>query len=295
MKKLIIALMLFGSVGHATSQLIENKHIKSNAAIAYSKLNLAGAILGSDVSTSAAIPYSKLNLNNSIVSNDISISSPINYSRLLLTGSVVNADIVAAAGIPYSKLTLTGTILGADLSATANIPYSKLSIGSSLKDSDFSNSSAVNYSRLLLTGSVVNADIATTAAIALSKIGSVGAIGHVVASNGSAWIDSTIPVVPSQAISSSNIDWSTGNLFYKTLTANTTFTFSGKSDGQTIVVKVRNPASFTVAFPLTLGGESVMWTGSVVPVATTGNKISVFTFVNDSVNKELVGSFLGAF
>ncbi len=293
MKKLIFALMFVATLGVAASQKIMNKDVDNAAAIAYSKLNLTGSVKNADIQAGAAIPYSKLTLSGGIVNADIATAAAINYSKLLLTGSVVNADIVAAAGIPYSKLTLTGAILGADIAAGAAIPYSKLTLSGGIVNADVATAAAINYSKLLLTGSVVNADIAAAAAISLSKVGGAGALGHVVASNGSAWVDSTIPVVPAQTISASNIDWSTGNVFTKTLTANTTFTFSGKSSGQTIVVKVRNPSTYTVAFPLTLGGESVMWTGSVVPIATTTNRVSTYTFVYDG--SEIVGSFLGAF
>lgn len=69
-----------------------NANINSAAAIAYSKLNLAGGIVNNDVSGSAAVAYSKLNLASSIVSSDI------------VDGTIVNADISASAAIAQSKL-----------------------------------------------------------------------------------------------------------------------------------------------------------------------------------------------
>ena len=43
--------------------------------------------------------------------------------------------------------------------------------------------------------------------------------------------------VSSVALALPNIDWATGNVFTKTLGANTVFTFANAADGQTIVCK----------------------------------------------------------
>ena len=64
----------------ATSGAIANADIVAGAAIAYSKLSLAGAILNTDLAGSIA------------------------YSKLVLTGSIFNADINASAAIAYSKM-----------------------------------------------------------------------------------------------------------------------------------------------------------------------------------------------
>lgn len=61
---------------------LKNINIHATAAIAYSKLNLSGAILNADISASAAIAYSKLNLATSIVNADISASAAIARSKL---------------------------------------------------------------------------------------------------------------------------------------------------------------------------------------------------------------------
>lgn len=77
------------------------------------------------------------------------------------------------------------------------------------------------------------------------------------------------------SIAASNIDWSLSNCFYKTLGANTTFTFSNDSDAQTIVVAITNTVgNFTATWP-----SAVQWTGATEPVLTTGAKTDVFTFV----------------
>lgn len=80
---------------------------------------------------------------------------------------------------------------------------------------------------------------------------------------------------PSVAISALDIDWRVGNVFAKTLAANSTFTFSNVADGNTVVVALTNTASnFTVTWPAT-----VKWSGGTQPVQTVGAKIDVWTFV----------------
>ena len=83
-----------------------------------------GAIVNADVNSAAAIAYSKLNLAGSITSSDIT------------NGTIVNADISDTAAIAKTKLDLGGTITSADLvdgtivnsdiNASAGIALSKL-------------------------------------------------------------------------------------------------------------------------------------------------------------------------
>lgn len=85
-----------------------------------------------------------------------------------------------------------------------------------------------------------------------------------------------------QAISGTDIDWSlncSGGVYTKTLSANTTFTFSNRTAGQTIVVRLTNTASnYTVTWP------TVKWSGGSTPTMTTGAKSDVYTFVFDGTD-----------
>lgn len=84
------------------------------------------------------------------------------------------------------------------------------------------------------------------------------------------------PVITSEAISASNIDWSLSYTFRKTLAANTTFTFTNEQDGKTIIVAITNTAgNFTATWPV-----AVQWANGSEPVLTLGAKTDVFTFVN---------------
>lgn len=90
-------------------------------------------------------------------------------------------------------------------------------------------------------------------------------------------ISVTIP--PVVAISASAIDWSKANVFTKTLSANTTFTFSNITSGQTIVVRLTNTASnFTVTWP------TVRWPSGTAPTMSPGAVSDVYTFINDGSN-----------
>ncbi len=160
----------------ALTDSIVNADIKTSAAIAYSKLSLTNSILNADINASAAIAYTKLALTDSIVNADIKTTAAITYSKLVLTNSVVNADIATGAAITYAKLSLTGSILNADINTSAAIAYSKLALTNSILNADINSSAAIVYSKLSLTGSILNADINASAAIAYSKLALTGSI-----------------------------------------------------------------------------------------------------------------------
>jgi hypothetical protein len=81
---------------------IVNADINSAAAIAYSKLNLAGSITSADIA------------NGAIVDADVNSSAGIAYSKLSLGGTITSADLV------------DGTIVNSDINASAAIALSKL-------------------------------------------------------------------------------------------------------------------------------------------------------------------------
>lgn len=92
-------------------------------------------------------------------------------------------------------------------------------------------------------------------------------------------------------IAATDIDWSLGNLFYQTLSANTTFTMSNLRPGQTLSVRLTNTAgNFTVTWP-----AFVVWSGGTPPVQTIGVKSDVYTFVYDAILGEVFGSVVPNF
>lgn len=88
------------------------------------------------------------------------------------------------------------------------------------------------------------------------------------------------------ALASTAIDWSLGNSFSRTLSGNETFTFSNDTNGQTIVVAIKQTGAGgnTATWP---GG--ILWSGGYAPtLTTTANKTDVFTFIK--INGTIYGS-----
>lgn len=86
-----------------------------------------------------------------------------------------------------------------------------------------------------------------------------------------------LPAPTTSAIAASNIDWSTlknvDGLYTKTLSANTTLTWSNVTAGQTIVIALTNTASnYTVTWP-----AAAKWPGGSAPIQTPGAKTDVIT------------------
>lgn len=80
------------------------------------------------------------------------------------------------------------------------------------------------------------------------------------------------------AISASDIDWSVANVFTKTTTGNTTFTFSNAVDGKTIMVSVTAGGAHTVTWP------TVLWAAGSAPAQTSsGRDIYSFTKIGSSI------------
>jgi hypothetical protein len=82
--------------------------------------------------------------------------------------------------------------------------------------------------------------------------------------------------------SNNNVNWLSGNVFTKTLTANTTMSFSGSTSGKTIIVKTAQSASsYLVKWP-----NNVLWGSSLsasAPAQTSGvghsSMADVYTFM----------------
>jgi hypothetical protein len=173
---------------------------------------------------------------------------------------------------------------------------------------------------LVRSGLIVNADIASNAAIADSKLATIssagkvsggaitsGTIGGSTAIGTSGAIATTGAVAVGQSSAASNtkldvagtyaqtivavgaldINCSLGNYFTKTISANSTFTFS--------TVPASRAYSFTLELTHTSGTitwpSSVKWPKDTAPTLTTG-KTHLFMFVTDDGGTRWRGSFL---
>lgn len=107
--------------------------------------------------------------------------------------------------------------------------------------------------------------------------------GAVISSTGTGWQASTIAIPACAALAGTVVDWSLSNCFTKKLSANTTLTFINRVAGQSIMLRVTNTASnYTLTFPSTdTVGNSVLWSGSTIPVLTTGARSDIFTIFYD--------------
>jgi len=131
---------------------IINNDISSSAAIAYSKLNLSGSIVSSDITDGA---IATVDLADSVITTAKIADSAITSAKIA-DGTIVAADI--ADGAITSAKILDGTIVNGDISSSAAIAYSKLNLASSITSAD------------IVDGTIVNGDISSSAAIATSKI-----------------------------------------------------------------------------------------------------------------------------
>lgn len=77
------------------------------------------------------------------------------------------------------------------------------------------------------------------------------------------------------------IDWDTSNIFEKDISANSTFTFSNDTTGQTIIVKITNTTGGAVEanFP-----GAVQWQGGTAINSVPANTSNIYTFVKVGTN-----------
>lgn len=84
-----------------------------------------------------------------------------------------------------------------------------------------------------------------------------------------------------EVISALNIDWDQSNVFSKSVSTDTTFTFSNDKSGQTLLVEVSNTDSsaHTIDFP-----GSVLWPDGDPITDIAANSINLYSFVKIGSN-----------
>jgi hypothetical protein len=209
-------------------------------------------------------------LDGTIVNTDVAVNAGISYSKLSLTGSIVNADIATGAGIAYSKLSLANSIVNADIAAGAAIVDSKLA---TITTAGKVSGTAITSGNISTSGS-----FATTSSVAVGQASA--------ASNTDLDVNGTYAgnVV---AVAALDVDCSAGNYFTKSISGNSTFTFSNVAASRAVAFTLEVAHnSGTITWP-----AAVKWPYDLAPTLTTG-KTHLFFFVTDDGGSRWRGSAL---
>ncbi len=224
-----------------------------------SATNLAETFTG--VKTLISPVVSGGTIDSSTITNGSISGAAITATNAALTAPTIDGGTV-------SGVTITNSIIDASLNTITNLDLTT-SVSGVLP---ISKGGTNNGSLSVSAGAVVFTDgskLQTTSA---------GTAGQVLTSQGAS-APTFVNLYSVSAISASDIDWSLAPTFSKTLSANTTFTFSNLVSGKVIVVRLTNTASnYTVAWP------TVRWSTGTAPTMTTGVKSDVYTFFYDGSN-----------
>jgi len=180
-------------------------------------------------------------------------------SAMIADGAIVNGDINASAAIAYSKLSLSNSIVNADINSSAAIADSKLA---TISTGGKVSGTAITSGNLSTSGS-----IATTSTLA---VGQSSAAANTDLDVNGAYAGNVV------AVAALDINCSTGNYFTKTISSNSTFTFSNvpSSRAYSFTLEVDHNSG-TITWP-----AAVKWNGDTAPTLTTG-KTHLFIFVTD--------------
>jgi hypothetical protein len=217
-------------------------------------------ITNSSIASTAAIAYSKLALAGSLVNADISPSAAIAYSKLALASSILDADIAPSAAIAKTKLALAGTINDNDISVTAAIAGSKVVpwFGNQIVRTQ----AGVEFSNGVYTTTVVQATSGQVGNVTFKLPPNAGTPGQVLSTDGTgelAW--SNVSAVSGSVNSYEDI-WAPGDGLVKVVThplstTSVDVTIRDQGTGELIMVNSI----------LVIGSSSVQLTSSEVPPA----------------------------
>lgn len=216
----------------------------------------------------------------------------------LAAGRIQNEDVKSQSDIQSSAGTITGNLTSGNACISSPSSTAGLATGLYIYDSTSPTKISAGTTIAGLPGTCSAGQIQMSANATASATGDTITFGgqlsqlvndtkiYVSANSlnetlNSAITNGDIPgAATTSTISSTAIDWSVlktkGGLYTKTLSANTTFTWSNVSAGQTIVVALTNTASnYTVTWP-----AAAKWSGGTAPTQTTGAHTDVYTCIS---------------
>jgi len=82
---------------------------------------------------------------------------------------------------------------------------------------------------------------------------------------------------PTVIVSDTTIDWSKGNIFYASLSANRTFTFSNTEDGRIVTLTIFNNSASTITVSFPTG----MYKDSSIDLTVDAGKQNVYSFIKN--------------
>lgn len=192
-----------------------------------------------------------------------------------IANAAVTAAMLATSAVDVSTTVVTGTLAAGRFPAlTGNVTTSAGSLTTTIASGAVSSAmiasgaAATNVGTLAgdIVGTLPNPTLKTASAISTAVT-----------------LSSAITYKASVTPGALAIDWATGNTFSKTISGNSTFTFSNATDGQTIVFQLTTTGAFTATFP------TAKWPAGTQPVQTaTGTDVYTFIKIGSTVYANVV-------
>lgn len=257
---------------------IVDSMVSNTAAIAQNKLALTGAIPPSFLGTTSTTAA------EGDLAEYVSHKAQANgYASLDSGGKIPVGQLPASAG--------TGTVTTVGPSSISLAPLGSLSVTNQTTTPAFAytqSNVAANSWYGNATGSSAAPAFNTTAlpvGLIPNLTGTQITTGTVATARLATSVQRLVAASVSLSGSTPAIDWSATTVFYWTLGANSTPTFSNSTDTWSIVVSVTNTSTYTVTWP-----NTIKWIGGSQPVQTTGAHTDLWGFQN--VNGTVSGAIL---
>lgn len=196
----------------------------------------------------------------------------------LVSGNVFGSGYSPVGGSSGGTVTSVSGTLPISVTSPTTTPVISCAVASGLQAGCLASADFTTFSnkQAAIAGNTCSAN---QFGVSINTSGTIGCSQPAFSNiSGIATPEQTTPA--SATISASDIDWTARTQFHKTLSANTTFTFSNTADARTIIVYVTNTASnYTVTWP-----AGVIWPNTTAPVQTVGAHTDQYQFNVDGTD-----------